>query len=83
MTFLMEMAMANNQDYLQAFDKDLRDHRFSMIITDPVGGTLQGDNSIFGEENNAYVTHIDGPLLTYYQPKTLIQSLNLQVLIPR
>ena len=83
MTFLMEMAMANNQDYLQAFDKDLRNHRFSMIITDPVGGTLQGDNSIFGEENNAYVTHIDGPLLTYYQPKTVIQSLNLQVLIPR
>lgn len=83
MTFLMEMAMANNQRYFQLFDQDLKDHRFAMIITYPVGETLQDKNSLFNEENNVYVTHVNKPLLTYYQPETTIQGLNLQILVPR
>ncbi len=83
MTFLMEMAMANNQRYFQSFEKDLSQHRFALIVTDPVGEHLQGDNSIFSEENNAYVTHVNHLLLTYYQPETVIQALNLQILVPR
>lgn len=83
MTFLMEMAMANNQRYFQLFDQDLKDHRFAMIITYPVGESLQDKNSLFNEENNVYVTHVNKPLLTYYQAETTIPGLNLQVLVPK
>ncbi len=83
MTFLMEMAMADNQRYLQGFYTDLRNHRFSMIVTYPVGETIQGENNIFSEENNAYVIHISQPLLAYYRPEMTIPALDLQILVPR
>lgn len=40
--FLMEMAMGNNQPYLQRFYMDLVSHRFKAIITDTISTRLQG-----------------------------------------
>ena len=65
--FLMEMAMANNQDYLQMFYDDLANHRFSLIISEKLNQNHQDSRYAFSEENNAWADRIATPVLRYYQ----------------
>jgi hypothetical protein len=81
--FLMEMAMSGNAAYLDRFDSDLRDHRFSLIITDPVNENLKGRGYSFGEENDVWVRRVASPLLAYYKPEESFKGLGIEVLAPR
>jgi hypothetical protein len=85
--FLMEMAMANNQAYLQQFYRELRAHRFSLIVNEPLYTTTKGSPVRFGEENDAWVERVSKPLLCYYKPiqqaRMLLMGVEIQVLEPR
>lgn len=81
--FLMEMAMANNQGYLQKFENDLRSHRFSLIISEVLNPVLQNSSHNFGEENNAWVEHVSIPILNYYQEKMRLQDVGVEILVPK
>lgn len=81
--FLMEMAMGNNQAYLQRFHQYLRDQRFALIIANPQNTTLQGRTHVFGEENDAWVKGVAVPLLCSYIPEVRLPEVNLIIYAPR
>jgi hypothetical protein len=81
--FLMEMAMGNNQFYLQTFHQYLRDQRFALIIADPQNTTLQGRSHQFGEENDAWVKGVAVPLLCSYIPKVELPEVSVIIYAPR
>ncbi|GAB4578783.1 MAG: hypothetical protein Fur0022_15200 [Anaerolineales bacterium] len=81
--FLMEMAMANHPGYLGQFEEDLRNQRFALIVTVPVQANVQDMEDEFGEENNAWVTHVNIPLACYYQQKDRLKEVRVEVLEPR
>ncbi len=64
---LMEMAMSNNQVYLQHFYKDLQSHKFSAIITGKQNLGMKEEGS-FADENNVWNTKISPYILCYYEP---------------
>jgi hypothetical protein len=65
--YLMEMAMAGNAAYLDAFEADLAGHRFGLIISEPLNTRLLGSEYTFGEENDVWAQHISAPLLRHYR----------------
>lgn len=81
--FLMEMAMAGNPAYLSQFQADLADRRFELIVSDPVRVNQQSRADEFGEENNAWDSHISRPLLCYYNPVLTLEAARVQLLAPR
>jgi hypothetical protein len=80
--FLMEMAMAGNRPYLDAFHTDLKNHRFALIITQPEGEMIQDQSYAFSEENNVWVEQVARPLNAAYRQKALLGG-QIQVLEPR
>jgi hypothetical protein len=64
---LMEMAMSNNQPYLQQFYSDLRNHRFAAIVAGKqnVGIVEEG---AFAEENNIWNSRVSPYIQCYYEP---------------
>jgi hypothetical protein len=67
---LMEMAMSNNQPYLQQFYADLRNQRFAAIVTGKQNVGIK-DEGVFADENNVWNTRISPYILCYYEPLTI------------
>jgi hypothetical protein len=82
-TFLMEMAMSHSMPYLERFYDDLANHRFALIITQPLNLQIKGADEIFGEENDAWVTYVAVPIACYYDSVDTMRDVNLQFLRPR
>ena len=80
---LMEMAMGNNQDYLQIFSADMESQRFAAIVVDPLSYKLLGKNYAFGEENNAWVRHVMKPILCNYQEDTIFPQDQIAIYVPQ
>ena len=80
---LMEMAMSNNQVYLQQFYRDLQAHRYDLIVVDRQTVMFQNLDSSFSAEDNVWVEKVSIPLLNNYQEKTLLTSSDIQLLVPR
>jgi hypothetical protein len=80
--FLMEMAMAGNVDYLNKFHNDLKNHRFALIINEPIYLQEKGEDDVFGEENNAWVDQVSQYIQCYYQEDTLARGIHVQLFIP-
>jgi hypothetical protein len=83
LVFLMEMAMADNRPYLEAWYQDLQSNRYSLVVTNPIKVNYQGRAHSFGEENDAWVARVAEPLLCYYEPILSMENLDLQLLAPR
>lgn len=82
--FLMEMAMANHPDYLGQFNDDLKNKRFSLIVSEPLFSRIKDSSNIFGEENNAWVRNVSRPVLCYYRPvRFALTNFPIQLLLPR
>jgi hypothetical protein len=64
--FLMEMAMANNQSYLNQFELDLKNHRYALIVSEPLAMVIQNEEDVFFEENNAWTTRVTSVIRKYY-----------------
>ena len=80
---LMEMAMGDNQDYLQIFQADMENQRFAAIIVDPLSYRLLGQNYAFGEENNAWVRRVMKPILCNYQEDAIFPADQIAIYVPQ
>lgn len=80
---LMEMAMANNLQYLGKFQKAMEDQRFALIVVDPLNFTIMTRNRSFGEENNVWVTRVMRYILCYYREETLFPEDDIALYVPR
>ena len=80
--FLMEMAMANNPNYLGRFQNDIKNHRFALIVTEPLFVKYKDSSEPFGEENNAWAKNVAEPVLCSYQQQKRIRPVDLQLLVP-
>ncbi|MEX0788941.1 MAG: hypothetical protein WD040_09135 [Anaerolineales bacterium] len=80
---LMNQALSNDRAYLDAFEADLAAHRFRLIVSDAVTTALQGSGHEFGEENDAWVERVAGPLLKYYEPVLQLEGVGVWILAPR
>jgi hypothetical protein len=80
---LMEMAMANNDNYLSAFQKDMEDQRFDLIVVDPLNYVLLGDKYSFGEENNVWVTRVMVHILCNYRLETTFPEDSISLYVPQ
>ncbi len=81
--FLMEMAMADNQVYLQKFYTDLKNHRYALIVAEPLNNHIQDARSAFSEENNAWVERVVQPVLQYYEFVDKMPENNVYLYAPR
>ncbi len=81
--FLMEAAMANAPEYLERFRQDMKDHRFALIISEPLSTRYKSPQASFGAENNAWVRRVSQVVLCYYYPVETLRELQIQVLVPR
>jgi hypothetical protein len=82
LVFLMEMAMAGNQAYLAAFHTDLQNHRYDLIIAEPLSVQYQGRLRSFGEENDAWVAQVSEPVLCYYRPLATLETAGVVLYVP-
>lgn len=81
--FLMEMAMGENQNYLNEFYLTLESGRYSMIVTDSINAAIQDRKRSFSEENNAWVRLVLEPMLEYYEPAIALQNGEVNILLPK
>ena len=81
--YLMEQALENNASYFKQFDLDLSQHRFDLIISEPLHIVFKGDDVNFGDENDDFVTWVSIPVLCYYQPLQTYAQVGVQLLVPR
>lgn len=64
---LMEMAMANNQDYLNALEIDMKAQKFSLIVNNPFPVIYKAPKKYsLAQENNIYLRRVNPRVLCYY-----------------
>jgi len=80
--YLMEMAMAGNQEYLNDYYSNIDQQRYALIITDPMKDVLKGKEYSFGEENDVWVKRVTRPTLDRYQRRELFKQFGIEVLEP-
>jgi hypothetical protein len=80
---LMEMAMGDNQEYLQIFREDMESQRFAAIVVDPLSYRLLGRNYAFGEENNAWVRRVMKHILCNYQEAAVFPEDQIAIYVPQ
>jgi hypothetical protein len=81
--WLIMMAMAHNQAYLDRFHEDIRSQRFSLIVSDPLRLRKKGTSAHFGDENDYWVEEVATPILCYYEPKKLLRTATIRWYVPR
>ncbi len=81
--YLMDQAMAGNSEYFEAFYEDLKNLRFTLIVSEPLFTRLQDTSVSFAEENNAWVTWVSEPILCFYRHKSTLREVGVQLLVPR
>jgi hypothetical protein len=80
---LMEMAMSNNQPYLEAFKKDMQNQRFDLIIVDPLNYNLLTKRRSFSEENNAWVRRVMKDILCNYREEAIFPADEIALYVPQ
>jgi len=81
--FLMEMAMGNNRPYLEKFYRQLEDHEFGLIVTEPLYINYQDRTHGFSEENNVWMERVVAPILQNYRPLLTFPELGIQLSVPQ
>ena len=80
---MMNEAMANSTDYFESYYQDLANHRFSLIITEPLKLDIKNEEGSFAEEGDAWTYWVAAPTLCFYEPIDTFKSVYAQLLIPR
>lgn len=80
---LMEMAMANNQRYMNRFQQDLRDHRFAAIVAVKQNLSIKQSGALV-EENNVWNSRVSPYILCYYHAIATIepQGNRIEIYVP-
>lgn len=79
---LIDKALSSDAPYFQRFYADLAAARFALVIAPPLHRRVQGEDFIFGEENNAWIKWVSAPLLCYYERKDTLKQVGVQLLVP-
>ena len=80
--YLMEMAMAGHEPYLQRFYSDLDRGRFALIVSEPLHLQRQGRGHAFGEENDVWVERVAEPILERYTLEEELGPIKVWLLAP-
>jgi len=84
---LMEMAMARNSGYSQAFSADIKNTKFSLIVSEVLPKWLKpySRNKFDRDwyENNVWVNVVSTPVLAYYTPIYTNQDLGFAIYAPK
>lgn len=80
---LMEMAISDQEDYLEQFYAELAAHDYDLIIISKQYLNFKGADEAFPEENNAWVKNIAIPLMKYYTPITWLRYTDTEIYVPR
>jgi hypothetical protein len=80
---LMEMAMSNNQPYLNQFYRDLERHRFAAIVAAKQNLAIKQEGPA-REENNVWNSRVSPYILCYYRPIVTVepQGNRIEVYVP-
>jgi len=82
--YVMDKAMASDNQYFARYYHDLATHRFAVIITEPLDANRQSSaDSNFAAENNAWVHWVSIPTLCYYRVESIFPAAGVAVLVPR
>ncbi|NIM96089.1 MAG: hypothetical protein GTO18_20500, partial [Anaerolineales bacterium] len=79
---MMNQAMSGNREYFEAFERDLEEHRFILIVSDPLHIVYQGKEIPFGEENDLWVDAVTVPILEHYEPVLKLNDVDIWLLMP-
>jgi hypothetical protein len=80
---LMEMVDSNNASYLKQFYSEIKQHKFSMIITKPLNSKLQDRHYKFSRENNLWVKKVEIPVLKSYELIAELPLSQIEIYIPK
>lgn len=80
---LMNEALSADAEYFMTFYKDLKNHRFALIVNEPLFITYQADDALYGQENDAYVRWVSEPLLCFYESLLRYDRQRIELLVPR
>lgn len=80
---LMEMAMSENQVFLEQFEQDMAGQRFAAIVVDELKFNLLGLETGMGAENNAWALWVVRPILCYYEPAEMFPADSIVIYVPR
>ena len=81
--YMMDTAMTGDADYFNSLYQDLARHRFALIVSEPLRTRVRQSEYQFGDENNAWVKWVAGPVLCYYKPLVTYKEVKVQLLVPR
>jgi len=79
---MMDESMSGNLTYFAPYYQDLANHRFSLIISEPLKILTKEDGS-FSEEGNVWAKWVAEPTLCFYEPVETLKSVYIQLLVPR
>jgi hypothetical protein len=79
----MEMAMSNNQAYLNRFYRDLENHRFAAVVAAKQNLAIKQEGPAM-EENNVWNSRVSPYILCYYRPIITVnpQGNRIEVYVP-
>lgn len=82
---LMDMAMADDANYFEPFITDMKNQRFSLIVSEPLYVQYQQVDyeGGFGQENNSWVKWVSVPILCNYESIETNTDHKYELLIPR
>ncbi len=80
---LMEMAMAENEAYLDRFKAKIRAQRFAAIVVDPLEFNLLGSAYAMGEENNAWARFVAKQILCHYRADQTFTTDRIVIYVPQ
>ncbi len=84
---LMEMAMARNSAYSQKFSTDIKNQKYSLIVSEVLPKWLKPFNKNQFErdwyENNVWVEVVSTPVLAYYTPIYINTDLGFAIYAPK
>jgi len=81
--WMMDEALSEKISYFEPFYADLAAHRFSLIVSEPLHTPVKDSSYQFGEENNAWVKWVSGPVLCYYEEIKTLKDVGVQLLAPK
>jgi hypothetical protein len=80
---LMEMAMADNTEYLGKFRSDIETQRFALIVVDPLRFLKMTSRRSFAEENNVWVARVVKHVLCNYREEAVFPEDDIALYVPQ
>jgi hypothetical protein len=80
---LMEMAMSNNEEFLDRFKQEMESQRFDLIVVDPLTFKILARRRAFSDENNVWVRGIMRPILCNYRLEESFPEDEIALYVPQ